>query len=267
MHDMKNRLFRRISSIALEFAKSASVFIKHVTRGAIGGVPNQKVFAIGFNKTGSSSIHDLFIGLGYHSYHGEKWRDTSRRMIFVQYDAFCDGIPDDLMKLDSINPGAKYILQVRELDSWISSRLEHISRRPVNRKTPVTKDWTMEDESVKTWVLKRNEYHMEVLEYFKDRTDDLLIVNFISDESSANKIAEYLNYKGKVDKPHANINSRKTSVLRHADMIARSLHAIGVDEREWKNDLLCPSLIPLEKRDLYPGTSSELMHGKYHFGL
>ena len=75
----------------------------------------EKVFAIGFNKSGTSSLHALFKSLGLSSYHGVEWRTCQDDDLLQSYDCFSDDIPADLPKLDRMFPGAKFILQVREL--------------------------------------------------------------------------------------------------------------------------------------------------------
>ena len=100
-----------------------------------------KVFSIGFNKTGSTSLHSIFKDLGYVSYHGTAWRKTLRPMIYFFYDSFCDGVPDDFRRLDKMFPKSKFILQVRNLDEWLDSRLEHIRREPNKNRRDFDPDW------------------------------------------------------------------------------------------------------------------------------
>ncbi|MBN1951707.1 MAG: hypothetical protein JW801_10920 [Bacteroidales bacterium] len=92
------------------------------------GIRHRKVFVIGFNKTGTSSLHFLFRSLGLPSMHGIKREDRDNIRILRKYDCFCDYIPIDLRKIDQLFPNAKYILQVRDLDTWVYSRLAHIER-------------------------------------------------------------------------------------------------------------------------------------------
>lgn len=215
----------------------------------IGAVPaKDKIFAIGFNKTGTSSLHELFVHFGYHSNHGEYWRKTDSTKFHLLFDAFCDGIPDDFTALDSAFVGSKFILQVRDLDTWISSRIDHIQRRPVDRSNTISEDWTAANESISSWVLKRNEYHLEVMQYFRDRPQDLLIVNYIRDPMATSKIAKFLGSKTIPSKPHANKNRKNSGKLKHADIISKCLRELGIPEEEWSSDLLCMSLVNGEQQ-------------------
>lgn len=200
----------------------------------------RKVFAIGENKSATTSLHRIFQELGYHSYHGVKWRDTSRTMMYRMYDSFCDGIPDDFRKLDAMFPNAKFILQVRDLDTWIDSRLEHIRRLPPNK--PRHPLWTIKESSIRAWTVQRNAYHIEVLNHYRDRPDDLLLINYIRDPHAAEKITRFLGHPPLEQKPHANRNPNSGSRLRNGEMIAAALTDLGIPEEEWGNDIHCPSL-------------------------
>ena len=92
-----------------------------------------KIFAIGFNKTGTTSLHRIFEDLGYRSLHDDRWRQLSDPLLFRFYDAFSDGIPEDIRAWDATFPEARFILQVRDLDAWLDSRIEHIRRLPSGR--------------------------------------------------------------------------------------------------------------------------------------
>jgi len=207
----------------------------------LAGRKAAKIFAIGENKTGTTSLHQIFLDMGYHSYHGIKWRDTSRTAIFRFYDCFTDGPPDDFRKLDRLFPNSKFILQVRDLDAWLDSRLEHILRLPKNntKRHPL---WSAKESSVRVWVRRRNKYHLDVLSHFRDRPDDLLLINYIRDPEAAGRIAAFLGHPAPASKPHANRNPGAQKALKHPDMITAALSGLGIPQSEWSNDIYCPSL-------------------------
>ena len=201
-----------------------------------------KIFAIGENKTGTTSLHKIFQGMGYRSYHGIKWRDTTRTMIFRLYDCFTDGPPDDFRKLDRVFPGSKFILQVRDLDAWIDSRLEHINRLPSKKKRHPL--WSAKESSIRVWVRRRNTYHLDVLSHFRDRPDDLLVTNYIREPDAAGKIATFLGHPPPDEKPHANRNVNAAKTLTNPDLIAQALTGLGIPQDQWRNDIYCPALDP-----------------------
>jgi hypothetical protein len=203
----------------------------------LAGRQAAKIFAIGFNKTGTTSLHEIFSALGYRSYHGTKWRDTSKPLIYRFYDAFCDGDPDDFRRLDAMFPKVHFILQVRDLDAWLDSRIEHIRRLPSSRDRGGT--WTDDPESVAAWVRKHDAYHLDVLKHFRGRPDRLLLVNYIRDPQAAAKIARFLGHDG-AEKAHANRNPGAGRSLKNAAMIAEVLIGMGIPEAEWQNVIFCP---------------------------
>jgi hypothetical protein len=219
-----------------------------------------KLFAIGFNKTGTTSLDEIFTDLGFHSYHGTAWRDTSRRMIFQHYDAFSDGPPDDFALLDQRFPGSKFILQTRNLDEWIDSRLEHIKRLPHLRGKG--DDWVVSVEAIRAWVEKRNHHHLAVMRHFASRPQDLLVINYIRDPDAATRICSFLNKPISAQKPHSNsnpgANTQTSKVLKNPEMLAQAMADMAIPQTDWKNDLLCPSLLPAESRGQWPADTQDL---------
>jgi hypothetical protein len=149
-----------------------------------------KVFAIGFNKSATTSIHELFKSLGIPSLHqgiGGKgiWRTLDDKKLLQSYDCFSDGVPivGDVENLNKLFPDAKYILQVRDLEGWVYSRIAHIEKIIKNKPWAI-KHPPASAADVKKWILQRNKYHAYVLDYFSTRPDDLVIVNFIRDSGS-----------------------------------------------------------------------------------
>jgi hypothetical protein len=226
----------------------------------VPGIGAGKVFAIGFNKTATTSLHDIFVQLGYASYHGTAWRDTSQSLFYYKYDCFSDGPPTDFRQLDRMFARSRFILQVRNLDEWIDSRLEHIKRPGGNEKTRVGR-WAPVDDSVCAWVQRRNNYHADVLQYFDERPDDFLLVNYIRNPGGADRIREFLGGRRLGEKPHSNRNPNSDITLRNAEQIARCLTGMGIPESEWKNDLICPSLPPETTGHDLPGDTGELTGG------
>jgi Sulfotransferase domain len=108
-----------------------------------------KVFGIGFQKTGTSSLDQAFRILGYHTDKGvfinTPGRKSSLRIappltaakvlervlpIAREREAFSDN-PWPLLycELDGLFPGSKFILTVRDPQSWIESLVRHFGDR------------------------------------------------------------------------------------------------------------------------------------------
>jgi hypothetical protein len=96
-----------------------------------------KIFQIGFNKCGTRSMHNFFIDLGLKSFHKwEKLSPTIQTNIknnecllkgVDDYDCFldCVEILDNYKLLDLQYPNSLFILNTRNRDDWITSRLTH----------------------------------------------------------------------------------------------------------------------------------------------
>ncbi len=147
-----------------------------------------KVIGVGFQKTGTSSLREALKILGY------RVKDTSSRPLIPilkgdylkvlrmirKYDALEDTPWYMIYKeLDKRIPGSKFILTMRDEESWYNSVARHIGllRNP-------THEWIygrgkglpMEDKENTIGVYNR--HNQEVLDYFKDRPGDLLVVDF-----------------------------------------------------------------------------------------
>ena len=217
-----------------------------------------KVFAVGFNKCGTTSLDDLFRSLGLLSFHGERWRECEDLRLLRAYDCFGDGIPRDLPKLDRAFPGSRFILQVRDLEGWVCSRLAHIERRKTEPGYRLSPGWDDTDDAVKSWITQRNDYHRFVLSYFADRPSDLLVVNFIRDPSAATRVSAFLGYEGRFERPRKNVNPSRKRPPRHTDMLSRCRVELGIAEAELSYDILCPSLLEPAARAAFPADSATL---------
>lgn len=217
-----------------------------------------KVFAVGFNKTGTTSLDALFKSLGLTPYHGVKWRTCDDLELLHSYDCFSDGIPKDLPYLDRMFPNSKFILQVRDLDTWIYSRLSHIERLKECNKHEGGSLWDDTETSIKYWITQRNDHHLFVLSYFSGRPSDLLIVNFIRDASASTRISRFLGYGGIHKSPMKNINTKKDNLSKYKVILKKCIEELGISESELNYDILCPSLIKNEMRGRLPVDTSIL---------
>lgn len=125
-----------------------------------------KVFCIGLNKTGTSSIHIAFQNMGLTSFHGGSYDE--------RIDCFSDGRYYKYFKeFDQIAPNSKFILNTRNLKSWIMSRIKHCQY--VGPMPDWEGDKVCNVNRILEWIKQREELHLEIKEYFKNRNSDLLI--------------------------------------------------------------------------------------------
>jgi hypothetical protein len=178
-----------------------------------------KIISIGFHKTGTSSLRDALEKLGYNI------RSTTNSALIPilkgdfnrvlrktrGYDVLED-FPWFLIykELDQRIPGSKFILTIRENESWYKSVADHIGdlRSPPH-------EWIYGrgkgiPSNDKAHTLSVYKAHNEsVIKYFKDRPNDLLILDLYADDNWQ-QICKFLGHEvPNEDYPHSNKASDK----------------------------------------------------------
>lgn len=148
-----------------------------------------KVFGIGFHKTGTSSLGAALTILGYRVYEAVQVPNILEHRnpipyllpYLEKYDAFEDMPWAVLYKeLDKLYPDSKFILTTRQIDSWMYSAENQFR---INIWTPMREyvyghgTW-----NAKIYRQRYLQHHKEVTEYFKNRPRDLLVMNIIDGE-------------------------------------------------------------------------------------
>jgi hypothetical protein len=172
-----------------------------------------KIFCIGSNKTGTTTLTQILKNLGFSvcpedimfrhgSKHFENQKQKQYDSLFElvgQYDAFEDrpwNHTNFYQILDKKFPNSKFILTIRDQENWTQSY------RRFNEKIKLNKQWFypliseicygnfdfLSDE--KKMILKYDERNQEIIEYFKN-TNKLLIIDF-EKEKTYNRICEFL---------------------------------------------------------------------------
>jgi hypothetical protein len=144
-----------------------------------------KVFCIGFHKTGTTSLNVALNTLGYRvtGPNGVNDPDIAKNVLRMaddlvkRYDAFQDNPWPILYKeLDAKYPGSKFILTLRNADSWIKSQVRHFGRQETAMRKWIYGAGCPEgNEAIYLEIFER--HNREVLLYFKDRPQDLLVMD------------------------------------------------------------------------------------------
>ena len=132
-----------------------------------------KIFVIGFNKTATTTFHNIFLKNNLKSQHSNKWN-------LQKFDCFSDNIEmnDNFKILYNKYPDADFILNTRTLKKWIISRFKHGNAIAIkNKKFKKNWAWPPTEELVKKWIIERETYYSDVLNFFKDKPNKLLIIN------------------------------------------------------------------------------------------
>ena len=166
-----------------------------------------KVFCIGYAKTGTSSLYSALNTLGYrtvrlfkigalsHAYpldnsaqiliqqHWQPYIDEIKRH---HYDAFIDfpmkwtGLYE---ALDQAFPGSKFILTLRDPESYLRSFRNYFSEAPWNSNSEIDPNKVL---------LEFERHNRRVQDYFNDRPQQLLTINIIAGDGWA-PLCSFLN--------------------------------------------------------------------------
>jgi len=178
---------------------------------------DKKVFCIGLNKTGTTSIEHACKKLSFKVNHGpyefnqlvlspEKSDNILARM--PQYNAFSDiffpngmqNINKHLMSneyrqkiiqaLYEQNPEAYFILNTRDMASWLESRKKHVYENLKNKQYCNSKKakWVEIDE--KKWKQEYVEHHESVLNFFQGKK---ILIFDVCKGDGYSKLCSFLN--------------------------------------------------------------------------
>jgi len=211
-----------------------------------GGRGHPKIFCVGFNKTGTTTLHRILQDqLSYHSAHKPRWTDwsiTKNRSRLDPFDAFSDGGCASVKNLDELYPEALFILNTRPLKHWILSRHKAVERSrravrwaltkyvPLGWVASIINRWVLDnrEEAVIRWIRIRNSYHEHVIRYFEGRSEKLLVVN-IEDEDFAAQLARFLGAEGDLAPTQANQDGQGSTTRTILDSIGEKLAANSSD--------------------------------------
>lgn len=177
-----------------------------------------KIFCIGFHKTGTKSLTSSLRQLGF-SVKGRfgvndrniKFNALEKSEKFINnYDAFQDNPWPILFKeLDKLVPNSKFILTVRNNESWVKSVVNYFG----NNETEMRK-WIygygspVNNEKVYLSIYKK--HNNSVKEYFSKRKSDLLIMD-IEHGSGWHELCSFLELDDIPQSPfpHENMNKKQ----------------------------------------------------------
>lgn len=145
------------------------------------------IFNIDFNKSGTRSLAAAMRILGYRALHF--WIDGERIVDIVvrneaQHRPLLTGIEDHdffsdfngsayLPALYEQYPGSKFILTVRDMDSWLDSRAYHVQRNLTDSQYSHNYLSLAPDK----WRQDRATRHQLIDNFFRDRRGELLVID------------------------------------------------------------------------------------------
>ena len=163
-----------------------------------------KVFGIGFQKTGTTTLGVVLDKLGYRLAGFHEFRELASRdklsfeeveacalEIAAKVDAAKDSPWPILYKsLDKAFPGSKFIHVIRDPQAWINSAVKDFGSHPnALREVIYGSRFPVGNETA--WLDRYNTHNAEVAAYFKDRRDDYLALR-LEDGISFEKVCDFL---------------------------------------------------------------------------
>ena len=158
-----------------------------------------KIFCVGFQKTGTTSLGAALEILGYKvcgvrydlipAIKENNWTHIDE--VISQHDAFKDNPwPVIYKSLDEKYPGSKFILTIRDEPAWIKSLVNHFGTTP-----SVMQDFIYEKEYPKgneeLYIDVYRKHNQDVKTYFEKRPGDLLIID-LTHEKKWDRICHFL---------------------------------------------------------------------------
>lgn len=175
-----------------------------------------KIFGIGLSKTGTSSLSEALNMLGIHCIHypddpvtlHELRSGHFRLTLLEKYQAIADTpVVPYYPQLDKEYPGSKFILTTRDIEPWLESVKKHWETSPQYEHEPLRKEFQSFIRTAVYGCIEFNEdrfryvyetHYNNVIRYFKDRPQDLLVIDICKGEGW-DQLCDFLG----VDKPDA----------------------------------------------------------------
>jgi len=188
-----------------------------------------KVFGIGFQKTGTDSLGKAFEILGYkvcgcRGYLAENIKRGDLETVFnmaEQYSAFQD-VPWAILykELDRRFPNSKFILTIRDPDKWIKSNVNYFRDEETEMRKIIYGGGGPKGNEQK-FLDRYNRHNREVVEYFKDRSNDLLVMDLARGDGWV-KLCGFLG-RDIPPGPFPNINKARYGLAGYVKWLLRGL--------------------------------------------
>jgi len=197
-----------------------------------------KVFCIGFNKTGTTSLHRYFCESGLSSLHGVGWShwsfDRALRRKFWWWTCYSDGEEANFRNLEAWFPDSLFLLNLRDARPWIRSRIKHVMRLGYQREFErgifpaqfgemAVYFFTDPEDALDKWLLERSIYHRAVRRHFRARKN-FMELDVTADEIWECKLDDFLGRYGLLrpnarDGPRIHANARSKEEVTDSEKL------------------------------------------------
>ncbi|MEM1065165.1 MAG: sulfotransferase family protein [Pseudomonadota bacterium] len=169
----------------------------------MSALKHPKVFGLGFQKTGTTTLETMLTRLGYRVAGYNQFRDFAQRQdltladleeralaLLPEYDAAKDTPwPVLYRQLDAACPGAKFIHITRDTETWIASVVKDFAQHP-NALHRVIYGVPFPVGHEEVFCARYEAHNAEVAAYFADRPEDYLHMRL--NELSYERICPFL---------------------------------------------------------------------------
>lgn len=218
--------------------------------------PKSKIICIGWHKTGTSTLGDALLMLGYKvigaredlAYSLLEGDYKPALSLAEKFEALQD-VPWAVLykELDQSFPNSKFILTERNEDAWLNSAKKHFKDKDIKLH-----DWIygvgVLDGNEDIYIERYRKHYKEVKDYFKNRPDDIIIMDFEKGDGW-DKLCEFLDVPvPKKAFPHSNKGKHSYTLKDKIFHLIRRITPI------WLKQLRIKILISLgfpDKRDRF----------------
>ncbi|SHM29616.1 hypothetical protein SAMN05444398_11324 [Roseovarius pacificus] len=189
----------------------------------------RKVFCLGFQKTGTSSLGLALERLGYSvcgyypfrdmgSDSNVTWGEVTERALALAADhdtAQDTPWPVLYRELDAAFPESRFILITRNRDAWIDSAVKDFAHYP-NAIHNLIYGCPYPLGYEKEWLARYDRHNAEVKAYFADRPDDFISLDLNRGEVNWQNLCRFLNEPDPgIAWPHSNTRRSKTLKMKY----------------------------------------------------
>jgi len=194
------------------------------------GQSNKKIFCIGFNKTGTTSLHHFFEDCGLNSLHHYRWPFLTKQKKIDKtaflFDAYSDGEQSNFRNLEEVFPGSLFIFNYRDEKKWLYSRVKHAFE--IKAYAPVSHEFFADPElAIKKWICDFRLYLTQARLFFKGKSN-YIEIDVTEKEDWPKILVDFfnqhkLNYnkKFKIKKDYY-FNKRPASSVQKTELLAKN---------------------------------------------
>lgn len=167
-----------------------------------------KIFGLGLSRTGTTTLNAILKQYGYNMIH----YPTNEELYSLNNDG-CTDIPATVVykDLDKKFPNSKFIYTTRDKDEWLKSMGPYLERKKTWNQSSTQVNLRIETYGAPFFEYDKysaayDYWLKDITEYFKNRPNDLLILNIVNGIDKPQKLFDFLgiNKKAPDEFPHEN---------------------------------------------------------------